>query len=148
MVVGVHNQMWRGVQPDCVQPDVGLHRRVECEWLLQVSLVMSAKHSGRSVVPQQRMLRMTSVANRAAAAYFNLKPSKLQDNAYTLTLTPTNIQKQAGSQVTAALLTMCYIADSCCKWQLVQAIQTKHFQHANVLPCMAGNPAISDLYLQ
>lgn len=62
---------------------------------------MSAKHSGRSVVPQQRMLCFTSVANKAAAAYFNLKPSKVQDNSYTITLTPNNLQKQTGSQVIA-----------------------------------------------
>ena len=71
---------------------------------------MSAKHSGRIVVPQQRMLRFTSVANKAAAAYFNLKPSKAQDNSYTITLTPTNLQKQTGSQVIVlppALVCMC-----------------------------------------
>lgn len=68
--------------------------------MLQVTLLMSAKHSGRSVVPQQRMLRFTSVANKVAAAYFNLKPSKAQDNSYTITLTPTNLQKQTSSQVT------------------------------------------------
>lgn len=67
--------------------------------MLQVTLVMSAKHSGRSVVPQQRMLRFTNVTNKAAAAYFNLKPSKVQDNSYTITLTPTNLQKHTGSQV-------------------------------------------------
>ena len=61
---------------------------------------MSAKHGSRSVVPQQRMLRLTSLANKAAAAYFNLKPSKLKDNTYTISLTSASLQKQAGSQVT------------------------------------------------
>lgn len=79
---------------------------------------MSAKHSGRSVVPQQRMLRFTSLANKAAAAYFNLKPSKVQDNTYTITLTPTNLQKQAGSQVSLwscliALFTARCFVDAC-----------------------------------
>ena len=68
---------------------------------------MSAKHSGRSVVPQQRMLRLMSLTNRAAAAYFNLKPSKVEGNTYTLTLTPTNLQKQAGSQVTTLVVPDC-----------------------------------------
>lgn len=78
---------------------------------------MSAKHGSKSVVPQQRMLRLTSLANKAAAAYFNLKPSKLKDNTYTVSLTSTSLHKQAGSQVNqqycllssppAALQTVC-----------------------------------------
>lgn len=60
---------------------------------------MSAKHGGKSVVPEQRMLHLTSLANKGATAYFNLKPSKLKDNTYTLTLTSASLHKQAGSQV-------------------------------------------------
>ncbi|KAL3162543.1 proteasome regulatory particle base subunit [Trebouxia sp. C0010 RCD-2024] len=65
---------------------------------LKVSLAMSAKHGSKSVVPQQRMLRLTSLSNKAAAAYFNLKPSKLKDNTYSVSITSTSLHKQAGSQ--------------------------------------------------
>lgn len=65
---------------------------------MQVSLSMSASHSGSSFVPQQRMLRLTSRKSKAAA-YFNLKPSKVRDQTYTITVTPSTIDKQIGSQV-------------------------------------------------
>lgn len=60
---------------------------------------MCASHSGSSFVPQQRMLRFTSHKTKAAA-YFNLKPSKLKEHTYTMTVTPNTIDKQIGSQVT------------------------------------------------
>ena len=59
---------------------------------------MRARHSGRSLVPQQRMLRFTSLTTKAAA-YFNLKPSKLKEQTYTITVTSSAVDKQAGSQV-------------------------------------------------
>ena len=65
---------------------------------MQVSLSMSASHSGSSFVPQQRMLRLTCHKSKAAA-YINLKPSKVRDQTYTITVTPNTIDKQIGSQV-------------------------------------------------
>ena len=67
---------------------------------VQVSLVMSAEHSGRSVVPQQRMLRFSRAAGKAAA-YFNLKPSKLKEQTYTITVTSSSLEKQTGGQVSS-----------------------------------------------
>lgn len=64
---------------------------------LKVSLAMSASHSGSSFVPQQRMLRLTSQKSKSAA-YFNLKPSKVKEQSYTITVTPNAIDKQIGGQ--------------------------------------------------
>jgi len=66
--------------------------------LVQVSLAMSARHSGSSFVPQQRMLRFISHKTKTAA-YFNLKPSKVREQTYTITVTPNTVEKQIGSQV-------------------------------------------------
>ncbi len=66
--------------------------------LLQVSLAMSARHSGSNFVPQQRMLRFMSHKTKTAA-YFNLKPSKVREQTYTITVTPNTVEKQIGSQV-------------------------------------------------
>ena len=73
---------------------------------VQVSLVMSAKHGGKSVVPQQRMLRFTSLRTKAAA-YFNLKPSKLKDHTYTITVTSSSVEKQTGGQVRSGMHALC-----------------------------------------
>lgn len=76
---------------------------------------MSAKHGSKSVVPQQRMLRLTSLSNKAAAAYFNLKPSKLKDNTYSVSITSTSLHKQAGSQVTVVSAQLyCLLSHTTC----------------------------------
>ena len=74
-------------------------------WHVQVSLAMSASHSGSSFVPQQRMLRLTSQKSKSAA-YFNLKPSKVKEQSYTITVTPNAIDKQIGGQVCVTLASM------------------------------------------
>ena len=74
-------------------------------WHVQVSLAMSASHSGSSFVPQQRMLRLTSQKSKLAA-YFNLKPSKVKEQSYTITVTPNAIDKQIGGQVCVGVASM------------------------------------------
>ncbi len=71
--------------------------------LLQVSLAMSASHSGSSFVPQQRMLRFMSHKTKTAA-YFSLKPSKVREQTYTITITPNTVEKHIGSQVNSDCL--------------------------------------------
>ena len=69
---------------------------------------MSASHSGSSFVPQQRMLRFMSHKTKTAA-YFNLKPSKVKEQTYTITITPNTVEKQIGSQVNPSCVPGVYL---------------------------------------
>lgn len=64
---------------------------------MQASLVVQGLN------PHQRMLRLASKLT-GAAAYFSLKPSRVKDETYTVTITSNSIDKQIGSQVRASTL--------------------------------------------
>ena len=67
---------------------------------MQASLVVEG------LTPHQKMLRLAS-KQTGAAAYFNLKPSRVKDQTYTITITSNSIDKQVGSQVRHSMLQHC-----------------------------------------